>query len=274
MIGGSLLKGVRAVWPEVELRAWSRRQDAVDEILAGNLAGGASLNVAEVVEGADLIILALPIEYMAGVVEAFPDLSADGGTKVIVTDVGSVKKSVVAELTPMVAAKGGVFVGSHPMAGSEKTGMEFATADLFEEAAVIVTPHSSEGFEEETKAVTQFWAALGGVVSLISPDEHDQVVAAISHLPHVIASALAKSVFENEAGALPFAAGGFRDTTRIASGAAEMWSGILMNNREAVQTQLVRFLDEIGEWKTVLESGDRERLRNFLTKAGECRERI
>ncbi len=276
MIGGSLLKAVRAVSPDVELRVWSRRQDAADEILAGHLAQMASVDVAAVVEGADLIVLALPIEYMADAVAAFPDLataSSVGGEKVIVTDVGSVKNSVVEELTPLVAEKGGVFIGSHPMAGSEKTGLEFATADLFESAAVFVTPHI-EGFHRETKAVSDFWAGLGAVVSLIAPDEHDQMVAAISHLPHVLASALAKSVFENEADALPFAAGGFRDTTRIASGAAEMWSGILMDNREAVQLQLDRFSNEIEEWKTVLESGDREKLHGFLAKAGECRERI
>ncbi len=270
MIGGSVLKALRTDFPDVGLRVWGRRQEAVDRIAGENLAELASVDIAAVVDGADLIILALPIEFMAGIVKSFPDLS-DG--KVIVTDVGSVKKSVVDELTPLVEEKGAVFIGSHPMAGSEKTGMEFATADLFKEAAVFVTPVSEEHFSE-TKAVAEFWEGLGGIVSLMPPDQHDQMVAAISHLPHVVASALAKSVLENEADALPFAAGGFRDTTRIASSAAEMWSGILMDNSEAVQLQLGRFLDEVEEWKTVLESNDREKLRRFLTRAGECREKV
>jgi len=276
LIGGSLLRAVKVAFPEIALAAWGRRQEVVDRIVAEGRASFASTDMGEVVTGADLIVLALPVEFMAAAVEKFPPLTDDCGNpggKVIVTDVGSVKASVVAELTPLVEERGGVFVGSHPMAGSEKSGMEFASAELFQEAPVIVVSASDE-YQRETDAVARFWAGLGGFVSRMSADQHDRMVAAISHLPHVVASALARNVFQNQREALPYAAGGFRDTTRIASSAADMWSGILMENREAIREQLDRFAGEMEEWRSILQSGDREKLRRFLSQASEGRESV
>ena len=192
LLGGSLLLAGRKYLPGSHLRVWARRSEALAEIKSRGIADFFSTDLPEVVEGADLIIFALPIQYMAELADRFPSLKK--GT--VVTDVGSTKESVVAELSGVIAKKGGVFIGCHPMAGSEKTGLEFADEDLFVEAPVILTP--DEDIEGELlEKLKNFWNVLGGKLTLLGPKEHDRMVAAISHLPHLTAAALVRSVFHD-----------------------------------------------------------------------------
>ena len=178
----------------MRLSAWARRPEAVAELLAEpRFVEVASTDVNEAIAGADLLILAMPTGNMAEVVAQMAPFSGD--SPVLVTDVGSVKAPVVREIGPLVAKRRGTFIGSHPMAGSEKKGLAFADAALFEKAAVILTP--GEGTEPDhriLRQLTHFWEGLGGVVTLLDPVRHDELVGAISHLPHLVASALARSV--------------------------------------------------------------------------------
>lgn len=271
LIGGSVLRAIRAKQPGVRLSAWARRPDAVSEILAEpGLVEAASTDVNEAIAGADLLILAMPTGNMAEVVAqmaTFPSASP-----VLVTDVGSVKAPVVREIGPLVAERGGIFIGSHPMAGSEKKGLAFADASLFEKAAVILTPgDGTDPTHSFLRRLTHFWEELGGVVTLLDPARHDELVGAISHLPHLVASALARSVLGRVPEAAPLSGGGFRDTTRVAGGPEGMWAGILADNHLAVSEQLGELIRELEMWKEALDTLDRDRLLSFLSEARALR---
>jgi len=159
------------------------------------------------------------------------------------------------------------------MAGSEKSGMEYAEAELFRGAPVILTPENSdEKTMEQVYALSGFWESLGSRVSQMSPLEHDELVASISHLPHVVAAVLVNTILGARGNAGEYAGGGFRDTTRIACGHAGMWTGILMENKDAVLDQLNAFSSELEKWKEAIGKLDTDELRSFLTRASSLRE--
>lgn len=268
LIGGSLLRALRERCPGTSITAWARRPDAVDELRREpGLVDLASTVVDEAIEGADCLVLAMPTGHMAAVVGQMSQFPV--GSQVLVTDVGSVKAPVVREIGPLVRERGGVFIGSHPMAGSEKKGLAHADAALFQDAAVVLTP--DEDGSALLPRLEAFWAMLGGVVTCLSPERHDELVAGISHLPHLVAAALARSVLAWEPGAVKLSGGGFRDTTRVAGGPEEMWADILNDNREAVSRRLAAYLGELQEWKEALDALDRDRLRDLLSDARHLR---
>jgi prephenate dehydrogenase len=184
----------------------------------------------------------------------------------VVTDVGSVKTSVVTALEPILADSAR-WVGSHPMAGSERTGLEAARADLFQGAACIVTPTSGTDPEAQRVAV-EFWTALGCRVRCMSPQEHDRLVGQVSHLTHLAVAALATVP---EAQARELAGGGFRDSTRIAASAVEMWTEILMNNRQAVEAPLGQLIATLEKARAALAKGDEKVLQELLRQANHVR---
>lgn len=268
LIGGSLLRALRVHSPETSLSAWARRPEAVQELRAApGLVDLASTVVDEAIEGADCLVLAMPTGHMASVVEQMSSFPV--GSRVLVTDVGSVKAPVVRAIEPLVRERGGVFIGSHPMAGSEKKGLLHADAGLFQGAAVVLTP--GDGETDLLPRLEAFWTRLGGVVSHLSPERHDELIAGISHLPHLVAAALARSVLAWEPGAVSLSGGGFRDTTRVAGGPEEMWADILADNREAVSSRLSAYLSELQAWKDALDILDRDRLRDLLSEARRLR---
>ncbi len=268
LLGGSILKAVKRHQPKCELRVWARRVPALEYIREHQLADFADTDLQKVISGAELIILAMPIQFMPEVVAGFPELAKD----VIVTDVGSTKSSVVNSIAQAVSGLGAIFIGSHPMAGSEKTGIEHAREDLFSGASVIMTPTSSD--QTQIEKIKNFWQVIGGEVTLMSPEEHDEIVAAISHLPHLLAAALVRSVLRNNKSRAFFSGNGFRDTTRIACGDPDMWTDIILANRAAISKELEILQDELGTWQETLRSIDKERLRSFLSEAKEIRDHI
>jgi len=158
------------------------------------------------------------------------------------------------------------------MAGSEKKGLAFADSSLFEKAAVILTPADGTGPDDLfLRRLTDFWEALGAIVTRLSPGRHDELVGAISHLPHLVAAALARSVLSRVPEAAPLSGGGFRDTTRVAGGPEGMWAGILSDNHLAVSGQLGELIRELEMWKEALDTLDRERLLSFLSEARALR---
>ncbi len=231
----------------------------------------ATTDLEEAVAGADGIILAMPTGHMAATVERIGALPPVDGRTVLVTDVGSVKAPVVREIGPLVRSRGGEFLGGHPMAGSEKKGLAHAEADLFEGATVVLTPESQFNAGESLSRLRQFWEELGGLVTILPPERHDELVAAISHLPHLVAAALVRSVLGREPEAGGLSGGGFRDTTRVAGGPEEMWAGILADNAAAVSRQLGLLLGELERWKKALDSLDRDGLLSFLCDARRLR---
>lgn len=232
----------------------------------------ATTDVAEAVTGVDLVVLAMPVEAMAEIVERFPVFPAENS--VLVTDVGSVKAAVVESVAGKVSEHHAVFVGSHPMAGSEKTGLRHAAADLFEGAPVILTPSDGGEQADAARDLAAFWETLGARTSVMSPGEHDRVVAAVSHLPHLAAAAIVNAALSGRGEAAGMAGGGFRDTTRVAAGSPDLWTGILEANRGPVLAELARLQAELEKCRTSLEELDTGGLRRFLSRAAELRSSI
>lgn len=272
MIGGSVLKAARAKIPGIRLQAWARREETRDQLRSEEgLVDEVYADVNDSIEGADLIILAMPTGAMSEVVRQFaPEKMASG---VLVTDVGSVKGAVIDDVAPLVSELGGRFCGSHPMAGSEKAGLEYADASLFEGASVILTPPEPDATAADPN-LKCFWELLGGKVSVLAASRHDAIVASISHLPHLISAALIRSVMISDQAAAGYSGGGFRDTTRVAGGPEDMWSGILTDNHEAVSERLGILISDLEIWKEALDTLDREQLRGFLSEARQLRESL
>lgn len=264
LLGGSLaLAARRAGGFHVSL--WARRPEAVEELRELGVADEASNNLLAVADAAGVVVFCVPVGAMAALAEqVVPVLRAD----TLVTDVGSVKAPVVAQLAPIFRT-GARFVGSHPMAGSEQTGIRAARADLFDDAVCILTPNG-ESAPEAVSGIREFWTTMGCRVMEISPEAHDDAVAAVSHLPHLAAAALVNAVAEKSPGAFDFAGPGFRDTTRVASGPPDMWTEILSSNRRAVRKSAEAMIAKLEEFITLLDSNTPEsetRMNQFLTQA-------
>jgi prephenate dehydrogenase len=222
------------------------------------------------VQDADLIVFCTPIAQMQPLCLEMVSALKPGA---VVTDVGSVKGTVVQDLEGIISAAGGHFIGSHPMAGAEKTGVSSARADLFQNAICVVTP-TSKSNSSALNTVLELWKSLNSRVIQMSPDHHDDMVCRASHLPHVIAAELANYVLSpihpKEQSTL--CATGFRDTTRIASGSPEMWKDIVLANRKNLLRVLGVFIEDIQEFALAVEKGDVEAINEFFNTAKQRRD--
>jgi len=265
LLGGSLLLALRERQPGVVLSVWARTEKSLALIRERELAQIASTDLKLAVQDADLIVLCVPVGAMAELVaEMKPHLKPDA----IVTDVGSVKGLVVNALQPLLGAQ---FVGAHPMAGSEQTGIEAARADLYQGAMCMITPGENPS-EATCEKVEAFWRSVGCRTTRLSPAEHDEMVAWISHLPHVLAAALVETVRGEQPRAFEFCGPGFRDTSRVAAGPEAMWREIQLSNREPVKRSLQAMIEKLREVETLLEHP--AALEAFLADARKRREEL
>jgi prephenate dehydrogenase len=216
-----------------------------------------------------LIILATPIAALADIGAALGELVISGQ---VVSDVASVKQTVAKALAKALQNRCD-YVPAHPMAGSEKSGAEAARADLFAGAVTLVCPELA-GEAASVQLVTSFWEELGTRVVLTSVAAHDQMVAAMSHLPHLIAALLVNHVAVTNSAALELSGSGFRDSTRIASGAPGLWADILLSNSDAVKQHLLGFKDLLEEALTLLTEKDAKKLQALLDDAKRNRDRL
>lgn len=263
LLGGSLARAARARGLADAVVGSGRRAEALAAAVRDGVVDETA-PVEEAVRGADLVVLATPVGAMAGLLgRAAPHL-AEG---VVVTDVGSVKGPVVETLPGRLPA-GAHFVGSHPMAGSHRRGVEHARADLFEGAPCVVTP-TADADPAAVAQVEALWRALGAQVVRRTPDAHDAEVAWTSHLPHVLAFAFARALAAAPAGAGELAGSGFRDFTRIAHSDPELWSEILCANRKALSGPLQRAAEELAALARAIESGDADAGERALAAARE-----
>jgi prephenate dehydrogenase len=239
----------------------------VQDIQRRGLAHFASTDPAVVADGASFVVLATPVTVMESVSSAIVGrLSPDA----VVTDVGSVKQSVVNLLEPLFASRGHSFVGSHPMAGSDKAGIEAARHDLFKGASCIVTPTPQTSEASVSRAI-QFWQTLGCRLLTMPPDEHDRKVARISHLPHAMAAAVVLAALRRDESAAQCTGNGFRDSTRVAGGDPALWTGILLENRSEVVSALEDVAAQTKELLAIISRQDNEALRRFLAEAQRLR---
>lgn len=214
---------------------------------------------------ASLVVFCTPVDRLADVVGACADACRPG---TLLTDVGSTKSGIVRRLAGRLPP-GVSFVGSHPLAGSEKAGPEHARHDLFEGKLVVLTPAGDPPAAVST--VQGFWSALGARVETMSPEQHDEALAITSHLPHLVASVLA--------GVLPLewkrlTATGFRDTTRLASGSPELWRAIFQSNQPFLLSALAEFQAHLERFRQALQEGDGERIRLLLEQGKYIRDSL
>jgi prephenate dehydrogenase len=270
LLGGSLGLAIKQRSLAKRVDGLVRRIASVTECEKLGVVDHATRDPQKAAENADLVILCSPIARMREVLEPMLAGLKPGA---IVTDVGSVKASVVRELEPLARKAGGYFVGSHPMAGAEKMGPGAARADLFENAACVITP-TTESSKEAVAQVESFWRAVGCSPLRMTPDLHDDLVSRSSHLPHVVAAELSNYVLSpthpKEQALL--CANGFRDTTRIASGSPEMWRDIALANRQNLARVLGVFIEDLQEFQRSLDDGDSKAIEEFFEKAKQRRD--
>jgi prephenate dehydrogenase len=222
------------------------------------------------VRDADFVLLAAPVLTIEGLLERVWRTAPVGA---VVTDVGSTKRNIVRAAERLAAGRPLAFVGSHPMAGSEQAGYRVARPDLFRGATVVVTPTEATELAA-LKKTTEFWEALGARVTSLDPETHDRTVAAISHLPHLIACALVDGAARVEPAAFELAARGFRDTTRIAAGDPDMWTEIFLANRDALTATVEAFREALGELQQVIDGGRADALRAVLARIKATRDQV
>jgi prephenate dehydrogenase len=270
LLGGSIGLAVKRRKLSREVAGFVRRATSLKDCEKAGAVDFATTDLLAAVSNSDLIILCTPLAQMRSLTEQFlPALKADA----IVTDVGSVKADVVRELESLVQKSGAHFVGSHPMAGAEKTGVAAAREDLFQNAVCVLTP-TKKSNASAVRKLEQFWKSLGARVLKLPPGQHDVLVSRTSHLPHIVAATLANLVLNpaNPKVQSQLCANGFRDTTRIASGSPEMWRDIALANRKNLSHSLDAFISELQKFQRVLKKSDVKAIAKFFETAKSRRD--
>ncbi|MBT8043500.1 MAG: prephenate dehydrogenase/arogenate dehydrogenase family protein [Verrucomicrobiae bacterium] len=267
LLGGSIALAMQSRRPETQVALWGRRQQGVADAKARGIIES-STDLKAVVTGAEIIVLTSPVGAMLEILEAVTELVSL--KDVIITDVGSVKLTPRDTLKDVVAAAGAKYIGSHPMAGSEQAGVSAAREDLFQDAACVIT-NDFQHSDEDLVKIQSMWESLGCKCHITSSEDHDRVMARISHLPHMLASVGALVGLKHQ-GDGKFAGNGMRDTTRVASGHPGMWAEIFMRNRAALKEPIEETINHLREMLALLENSSDEELTSFLQTAKELRD--
>jgi prephenate dehydrogenase len=267
LIGGSIGLGLRKRGLAASVTGVGRRQQSLDKALNVGAINHATLDLEAAVAKADLVVVATPV---GSVTDDVCRAVAAAPRAQLVTDVGSTKGIICHTVEERLAGQKHPFVGSHPLAGDHRTGPEHARSNLLEGRTVVVTPTATTD-PAVVATAQQFWQSLGAVVRIMAPEEHDRALAATSHLPHLLASALAAGTPLEW---LPLAATGWADTTRIASGDAELWTQIFAQNGPAVGEALDTLLQGLAKLRDQMASEDWASLRDTLLQGKQIRDAL
>ncbi len=265
LIGGSISAAVKERGLAKTIVGIGRSRDRLAAAQRSGLVDIVSIDVAAT-GSSDLVIVCTPVDCIAADVRAVAGASRSGA---LITDAGSVKGAICDALKDGLR-HGSTFVGSHPLAGSEKTGWENAQADLFENRLCVITPGPNDD-PQAVQTVEDFWRSIGMRTRRMSAQEHDRALAITSHLPHAVAAALA-SMLTSET--RDFAATGFRDTTRIAAGDPNIWTGIFLQNAEPVAEQIDVLIEKLSQLRDHATQQDAQGLDALLTEARREREQL
>ncbi|MFT3780499.1 MAG: prephenate dehydrogenase/arogenate dehydrogenase family protein [Nibricoccus sp.] len=267
LLGGSVARAayVRKLAKRVVI--WARRPEVREQLLTQPWCTHVFDSAEEAVRTANLVVLAAPVEK---IIELASLISTALPSGAIVTDVGSVKSAVCRACAAALPAHV-AFVGSHPMAGSQRTGWENSSETLFENRTCFVTPLANTS-ADATRVVQNFWEALGSKVATVSPEQHDEIVAHISHLPQSIATTLCSFLAQRNHNWRNFAGGGLRDTTRIGASDATMWIEIFQQNRDELLRALRDFQNELEGFSAALANREWDELRQRLEKGKQYRD--
>ncbi len=269
LIGGSFAQALRKAGAVKHIVGVGRTQESLMRALELGVIDEISTSWADALKGADFVLLAMPVGQVEGAVQALaPYLSPD----TVVTDAGSTKRDVIESIYRHLDTHLANFVPAHPIAGAEKSGVTAASADLFRDKRVVMTP-LPENEPGAVLRVREAWEACGAVIHEMPPQDHDRIFAAVSHLPHLLAFGLVHDLASrgNAKQLFSFAASGFRDFTRIAGSHPEMWRDICIANRQALLGEVDQYLAELAYLRALLLSADRERLAQHFEEARSAR---
>lgn len=270
LIGGSIARGIRRANPNARIMAYMRTRSRLEQAKRDGIVDIILDGVGEELRLCDMIFLCTPVEYNEQYLSAVRPYLKPGA---LVTDVGSTKTSI--HKTVEQLGMEDVFIGGHPMAGSEKTGYENATDHLLENAYYIVTP-TSKTRPEDTRRLVEIASLIHSIPIVLDYREHDRIVAAISHLPHLIASSLVNLVKDSDSGSMMkrLAAGGFKDITRIASSSPEMWEQICMTNTDNISLMLDAYIASLQSIRQSLSQKDSAAIHTLFDTSREYRNSI
>lgn len=270
LIGGSFALKLKQLGLVNEVVGFGRNADHLARAIALGVIDRAELDIIKAVTGADVVILAVPIASIAPIYQhIYPHLTPN----TLVTDVGSAKASVIHEITSLLGHCPSRFVPGHPIAGRERSGVDAVDSELYQEQRVIITPLNTTD-RNAVALIAALWQATGARVSEMTPDQHDEVFAATSHLPHMLAFALVDMLNEHpELGnVFQYTAGGFRDFTRIASSDATMWRDIALQNDSAILKWIDAYQSELSKLSDLIATKNAEKLYRLFDSAKTARE--
>jgi len=262
LMGGSLGLAAKKKRIARHVCGYARREETRQEALKRGVVDQVFDKPEDAVKDADVVVFCLPVLSIPELVKiCLPYFSND----CVVTDVGSTKAELVGEMDKLFRKSRAVFVGSHPIAGSDESGLAAASAELYEKAAVIITPRHGM-INKEVSKVRRMWEEAGGRVFIMGPKDHDVTIARTSHLPHLVASMLVSTVWRVGKDAGRFCGTGFRDATRIAAGSEDVWHDIVKSNRRAVIQELNEFTKTLNRVSAMVKRGDFRGVRDFLSE--------
>ena len=269
LIGGSLALALKKAGAVKTIVGVGRSAESLQQALSLGVIDQAESDVKSAIQDADAIIIATPVAQTPSILEAIkPHLAAH----TILSDAGSTKGDVVQYVAHILGDKAHQFVPAHPIAGAEKSGVTAAKVDLYQHKNVVLTPNS-ETSQEGIKLIRTMWQNCGAKVIAMSAAEHDQIFAAVSHLPHLLAFALVEELAArpNAEQLFSFAASGFRDFTRIAGSHPEMWRDISLANKAALLKEIKAYQQQLAHLNTLLESNDSASLEALFERASVAR---
>lgn len=269
LIGGSVALSLKKAGFVTHITGVGRSEKSLQEALRLGVIDAADTNINKALNDADLVLIAAPVAQTASILRSIkPHLSS----KTVITDAGSTKGDVLASAREILGEQFGQFVGGHPIAGAEKSGVAAAKSDLFIGKNVVLTP-TPEANKDTVLAVTDLWQKCGAKVSEMSAENHDNIFAAVSHLPHLLAFALVDDIASrpNAEQLFSFAASGFRDFTRIAGSHPEMWRDISLANKSALLIEITAFENELSQLKQLLINENATGLQSLFERASIAR---
>lgn len=270
LIGGSLARSLREAGYVKNIIGVGRSAENLKDALDLGIIDTASHDVANAVAEADMVVLATPVGTTESIVSQFKNqLSPD----TILTDVGSVKGDVIQQIKKVFGEVPANFVPGHPIAGTENSGAKSAIIDLFQNRNVLLTPLAQTNAKALAK-VKAMWEVTGASVEQMTADHHDRILAATSHLPHMLAFGLVNNLAKHDKSEeiFRYAAGGFRDFTRIASSDPAMWRDICLHNREAILAAMDNYQADLDELRKTIDEKDENALEMIFTRAKQARD--
>lgn len=270
LIGGSLSLALKASSSVKHVVGFARNENSLKKGVSLGILDSYSLSVEEAVKGSDMVILAVPLGAMA---ELLQQISPYLKGSCIISDVGSAKSSVVNAAKDCLGEKFKHFVPAHPIAGTENNGVESGFAELFHNRKVILTPNENTS-EQAINLIKTMWESCGAMVESMTVEHHDQIFAATSHLPHMLAYSLVNCLadMEDKVEIFKYAAGGFRDISRIASSDPTMWRDICLHNKEAIAVMLKQYAGELSALSEKIEQSKDDELHEYFSRAKKRRD--